>query len=179
MQSEDTYNKAGFFVFLFSMTFSLCFFVYVGFVHPGIDLKEIPEQPTAGPADLAQNAVAFDPSKIEKPWVSTDELVAYGKKTFATNCAACHGTGGMGDGPAAAGLVPKPRNLVKGGWKQGGDTVSLYKTVQGGIPGSSMVGFNSLPKMDRWALVHFIRSITEDKPQDDLAKLEQFAATAQ
>lgn len=35
-----------------------------------------------------------------------------GREDFATFCAACHGTSGRGDGPAAAGLDRKPADLT-------------------------------------------------------------------
>ncbi len=35
-----------------------------------------------------------------------------GAEDFATYCAACHGTSGRGDGPAAAGLDRKPADLT-------------------------------------------------------------------
>ena len=38
--------------------------------------------------------------------------VAKGKATFTSYCASCHGQTGKGDGPAAAGLKPKPKNLA-------------------------------------------------------------------
>ena len=34
-----------------------------------------------------------------------------GKAVYLENCAACHGTTGAGDGPAAAGLAQSPSNL--------------------------------------------------------------------
>ncbi len=34
-----------------------------------------------------------------------------GKKIFNQNCVVCHGVNGQGDGPAAAGLNPKPANF--------------------------------------------------------------------
>lgn len=37
--------------------------------------------------------------------------LAKGKSTFTSFCASCHGPTGKGDGPAAAGLNPKPRDL--------------------------------------------------------------------
>ena len=36
------YNRGGMITFMFSMIVTMVFFVYVGFVHKGVDLKEIP-----------------------------------------------------------------------------------------------------------------------------------------
>jgi mono/diheme cytochrome c family protein len=44
-----------------------------------------------------------------------------GAADFATFCAACHGSGGGGDGPAAAGLDRKPANLTRLAARNGGD----------------------------------------------------------
>jgi mono/diheme cytochrome c family protein len=41
--------------------------------------------------------------------VSGSDALALGAKVYAARCALCHGAGGNGDGPAAAGLNPKPR----------------------------------------------------------------------
>ncbi|HXZ43897.1 MAG TPA: cytochrome c [archaeon] len=38
--------------------------------------------------------------------------LAKGKASFDQICASCHGTSGKGDGPAAAALSPKPRDLT-------------------------------------------------------------------
>jgi mono/diheme cytochrome c family protein len=43
--------------------------------------------------------------------VERDETPS-GAEDFATFCAACHGAGGKGDGPAAAGLDRKPADLT-------------------------------------------------------------------
>lgn len=51
---------------------------------------------------------------VEKEWVPT------GSEDFATFCAACHGTGGRGDGPAAAGLDRKPADLTGLSARNGG-----------------------------------------------------------
>ena len=180
-QAGDTYNRGGFIAFMFSMVFSLLFFVYVGLMHPGVDLKEVPQdvgvdQSVAGGQPSA--APKFDPSKVEKPWVSNEAIIGHGQKVYKMNCAACHGAEGMGDGPAGATLKPAPRNLVKGEWTLGGTSVALFKTLKAGIPGTSMVGFGHLSIVDRWAMVHYIRSITEDKPEDDQDELGSFAPTA-
>ncbi len=90
----------------------------------------------------------------------------------------CHGESGKGDGIAGASLNPKPRNFIEGKWKQGGKTMDLFKTLQTGVPGSSMVSFSALPVNDRWSLVQYLRSITENKVADDPKQLEEFAKNA-
>lgn len=39
------------------------------------------------------------------------------RQIFSTRCVTCHGPQGAGDGPASAGLTPKPRNLQEPEWQ--------------------------------------------------------------
>lgn len=168
---NNSYNKGGFIAFVGSMVFSIGFILYISFVHPGIELDKLKEQ-----RDEARQAMAeeFDIKTVESPWVYSDELVAHGKKVYQTSCGVCHGASGAGDGPGGAALRPRPRNLIVGDWTQGGTSVQLYTTLEKGIAGTSMASFNYLPKSDRWAIVHYIRSITENKPEDNEAELNEF-----
>ena len=131
-------------------------------------------------ADGSQTLAKFDIKSVEKPWEFSEEMAKHGQKVYGQYCVACHGPKGAGDGPAAAGLNPKPRNLIAGGWKQGGDPISLFKTLQNGVNGGAtgMAAFKSIDVKERWAIVHYIRSITEDKPDFDEAKLAEFAKGA-
>jgi mono/diheme cytochrome c family protein len=43
----------------------------------------------------------------------TSDPQVHPREDFATHCAACHGTSGRGDGPAAAGLTRKPADLTQ------------------------------------------------------------------
>lgn len=55
------YNRGGMLAFSFSMVVTLVFFVYVAFVHSGIDLKEIPDsQPKTEGAEKAGSAEATE-----------------------------------------------------------------------------------------------------------------------
>lgn len=40
------YNRGGMLAFSFSMVITLAFFVYVAFIHSGVDLKELPSADT-------------------------------------------------------------------------------------------------------------------------------------
>lgn len=176
-ENRDEYNRAGFLAFAFSMVFCFAFFFYLVAVNKGVDLAENVVDPKAATAEGA--VPVFDVTKVTEPWVSSPEMITYGAKLFKTNCAMCHGEKGMGDGAAGAGLNPKPRNLVEGKWTQGGGDIEHFKVVTNGIKGSSMASYAHFKVADRWALVHFIESITQAKSTDDPAKVAEFAKTAQ
>jgi mono/diheme cytochrome c family protein len=175
-ETKDEYNRGGMYAFAFSMVFVFAFFIYLVAINKGVELDENVRDPNA-PAAAA--GPAFDITTVKEPWVSTPEVVAYGAKVFKTNCAMCHGDQGKGDGAAGAALNPKPRNLVEGKWTQGEGVIAHFKVLQHGITGSSMASFAHFKPADRWALVNFIDSITENKSKDDPAKIAEFAKTAQ
>ncbi len=170
------YNRGGMYAFMFSMVLVFSFFFYLVAIHKGVDLDEKVVDPHAPQAENA--APAFDINSVKEPWVSTPELVAYGKKQFETNCSMCHGPEGKGDGPAGQGLKPPPRNLVEGKWTQGVGAIAHFKVLEHGIPGSSMPSFGQLKAADRWALVQFVQSITQNKGNDTPAQIAEFAKTA-
>lgn len=176
--TQDPMNRGGFFAFIFCMIASFALFIWVGIIYPGIDLKEVPEVAmSADGKPVVQKKI--DLSKVTEPWKTSEDLVAHGAKAYKQYCAVCHGDTGLGDGPGGMTLNPRPRNLVEGVWTVGGDSVTLYKTLQNGIEGTSMVGFKAAIKpIERWAIVHWIRSVTKNKPKDDMKALESFAKSA-
>lgn len=176
-ETKDQYNRGGLIAFLFSMIFCCVFFFYLVAIHKGVDLGENVIDPNAPVAEGA--APVFNIADVKEPWVSTPELVTYGAKLFKTNCAMCHGDTGHGDGAAGAALNPKPRNLVEGKWTQGEGAIAHFNVISHGIKGTSMASYAHFKTADRWALVAFIESITENKSKDDAAKVAEFAKTAQ
>ncbi len=104
--------------------------------------------------------------QMDKLRVATPELVEQGKQVYANNCVTCHGPEGKGDGPAAAAFNPKPRDFTAGVWTEGGTPAQVFHTVSNGIPGTSMPGFGSLSVVDRWRVVHYIRSLSPNTPED-------------
>lgn len=176
-EMNDDYNRGGMWAFAFSIIFVLAFFFYLVVISKGVDLGENVRDPNA--ATEQQKKPELDIDKVAEPWVSSPELVEYGHKFFLTNCAMCHGNEGKGDGPAGQALNPHPRNFVEGKWTQGEGIIAHFKVLQHGIPGSSMASFAHFKPADRWAVLQFIESITNNKSKDDPAKVAEFAKTAQ
>jgi mono/diheme cytochrome c family protein len=181
---QNGYNKSGMIVFVLSMLASFGIMIYVAFLSGGIDLKEVREraggpQQQAAAGAAAGGAGAVDVSAVKDPWMPSDQMVARGKQLFAQNCAMCHGNEGKGDGPAGMSLNPRPRNFVEGKWKKGGTRLGLMGVLQNGLPPSSMQSYKHLPINDRWALIHFIRSITQNLVKDSDADVAAKAPSLQ
>jgi mono/diheme cytochrome c family protein len=112
--------------------------------------------PAEAPARKGRVLPPLDPAKIMRP---SPELIARGGKLFQANCASCHGEAGHGDGPAAAGLRPPPRNFTSpGAWTNGYRITDMYRTLSAGVKGTGMAAFEYLPPAERMALIHFVRS---------------------
>ena len=124
-----------------------------------------PPSPVAAPA--APPAVGRPLPVTLTPTVrrlASPPLRARGKAVYDRQCAACHGTGGRGDGEAAYLLYPKPRDFTTGNyrlvstWERVPTDEDLYLTISRGMPGSAMPSWGHLPEEERWALVHYIKS---------------------
>jgi mono/diheme cytochrome c family protein len=92
---------------------------------------------------------------------STPDSIIRGKIVYGDNCTACHGPNGEGDGPAGKYLIPHPRNLRKDPFKFGDSADDIFKTITNGY--NQMPPFSILPENDRWALVHYVRSLRGKK----------------
>lgn len=136
--------------------------------------------PTDYPAAAKQVIPPIDPATVMTP---NPALTARGKELYLQTCATCHGAEGKADGPGAKGLNPKPRNFAEqAGWKNGSSIEGIYRTLDEGIKGTSMVAYKDLRRKDRMALVHHVRSLgafthTASDPQA-LAALEKSFASA-
>jgi len=124
-----------------------------------------------------------DVMKVAKP---TPDLMEKGRELFRANCSSCHGDNGLGDGPAGVTLNPKPRNFHSlAGWTSGSKISQIYKTLQDGVPGTGMAPFNYMPPLDRFELIHFVRSFATrpvngaGQPTDTPEELEGLETTYQ
>jgi mono/diheme cytochrome c family protein len=130
--------------------------------------------PTEFPKAAKYTVPPIDPATVMTP---NPELLARGKAVYLQTCASCHGANGAGDGPAGQGLAVKPRQFTAdGGWKNGARITDIYKTLEEGLKGSSMVSYSYLSRKDRMALVHVVQSFGGfAKPPEDPKALEALA----
>lgn len=80
-----------------------------------------------------------------------------GAGIWTTTCAGCHGAHGEGDGPVAANLAKKPKDLTRIAKPPVfPDGVIAYRIANGGVVMPAWRGV--LSDTDIWDLVNFIRS---------------------
>ena len=119
-----------------------------------------------------------DPPAVMKVGVappSSPELVARGRELFVKiECTRCHGEAGRGDGNNSMNLKEDwnqepifPRNLTAGWLFRGGRRPEdIYRVILSGLNGTPMPSHIDeellAEEADRWALVHYVRSLGPD-----------------
>ncbi|TSA29380.1 MAG: cytochrome c [Ignavibacteriales bacterium] len=97
--------------------------------------------------------------KLKNPLVEDAKATKEGKNLYNTNCASCHGDKGEGNGPAAAALNPKPKNLSSKQVQEQSDGALYWKITTGKPP---MISWKSaLSEKQRWSLVNYIRQLNK------------------
>lgn len=106
---------------------------------------------------------APESARAEKnPTPATPESIEKGKELFEElGCNGCHGDNGTGDGPAAAGLEPSPRNFTNPAWQDVRKDGELKYTDFKGSPGTAMIANEAMydDPNDVWDVINYIRSL--------------------
>jgi mono/diheme cytochrome c family protein len=134
--------------------------------------------------DVIAYIQTFSPRwKAEKPAASivipaeplyTDASVQRGRAVYEkSNCAQCHGPGGLGDGPSAHELKDDwgnpivPYDLTQGHIKCGDTGPDIYRVFITGMNGAPMPSFaDSISPEEAWHLVHYIQSLSPRYPKN-------------
>jgi high-affinity iron transporter len=82
---------------------------------------------------------------------------------YQSQCSACHGPQGQGDGPVGASLDPSPSNFHEHQRMDQRSLYSLYSTITLGVEGTGMSSFRMLGDEDRWALAFYVSTLAQDE----------------
>lgn len=86
--------------------------------------------------------------------------VAEGQRLYRQNCASCHGPLGMGDGPNAATINPKPPALGDAATMASATPAIMFRKISVGVSGTAMVGWaQSLTGEQRWNIVAYLNAL--------------------
>jgi mono/diheme cytochrome c family protein len=86
----------------------------------------------APPASVVTPAPGGPPMAEPAAAAPSASAGAEAEKIFSERCVTCHGASGGGDGPASAGLVPKPRNFQDAAWQKSVSDEYLAQIIQYG-----------------------------------------------
>ncbi|MBI5136526.1 MAG: cytochrome c [Nitrospirae bacterium] len=109
----------------------------------------VPRAPAAAKAD-------------KNPVASSADSVSTGEELFQEiGCNGCHGDAGDGNGPAAAGMDPSPRNFTNAAWQGARADGELRHTIFHGSNGTAMIANEAMfdDPADVWHVINYIRSL--------------------
>ncbi len=103
-------------------------------------------------------------ARLELPRRPID--LAEGRTIFQQSCATCHGATGRGDGPAAAGMNPRPPAIGTADHMRGITPALMFRITSIGIAGTPMAGFaGTLTPDQRWNVVAYVNTLRTTREQ--------------
>lgn len=128
-------------------------------MHPGMVPMRHDEH-----ADMTEHWMApEEAAKRPNPVPADRSSIERGRSLYQTHCTVCHGPQGRGDGPAAAGLSPRPPDLAEmAALHPPGDLAWKIENGRGPMPGWKGI----LKEREIWDIVNFIKNLkkAEMKP---------------
>ncbi|WP_417666953.1 cytochrome c/FTR1 family iron permease [Pseudidiomarina sp.] len=116
------------------------------------DLAEVRGATSQLRAQILQQLPKVELPKALSPTAQTKEL-------YQTQCSACHGQQGQGDGPAGQNLEPAPTNFTDLERAENRSLLGLYDAITKGIDDTAMMAFTNLTEQQRWSLAFYVGSL--------------------
>lgn len=113
------------------------------------------------PADKLAEARA-----LVSPLPDSPEITEKGKELYAGKgtCFNCHGKDGSGNGPAATGLDPSPRDFRHHGFWRHRAEGEIFWVIKHGSPGTAMIGFgDQLTDEEIWSIIQYERTFAGER----------------
>ena len=111
----------------------------------------------ASPVTALKDADSI-PSDYKGKTIPANMDTSAGANLFQTDCIACHGEHGHGDGPASPALNPPPANLVK--LSQASADNFLFWKISTGVDGTAMPAWKGVLSEEQiWQVLAFIRTL--------------------
>ena len=105
---------------------------------------------------------------LTNPLPADEATLAQGEAIYQTQCAACHGETGLGDGPSGEALDPPPAPLARTA-QHLSDAYLYWRIHDGGAAlGSAMPAYGSVLSEDEiWAVTHYLRTLGDQVAATD------------
>lgn len=127
---------------------------------------DVTPPPALATAQMAAPADAPTPALLIPPATQPD--IVAGAIIYADKCAACHGSEGLGDGELANGLAFAPAPLGDPEFARKSDPLDWYRAVTIGNLDRLMPGFKSLSDQQRWDVVGYALSLSEQPEESEV-----------
>jgi mono/diheme cytochrome c family protein len=96
---------------------------------------------------------------LTNPIQADEASLERGAALYITNCASCHGDGGMGDDPVGSSLNPPPSPIAHTSQMMADDYL-FWRISEGGSEFSTtMPAWKSLDEQARWDMINYIRAL--------------------
>jgi len=103
-------------------------------------------------------AVPFTARFAQNPTPDTQETIDAGRVVFQANCAICHGPRGLGDGPQAFLLQPRPVNLQLHVPQHAPG--ELFYWISEGVVSTPMPAWkDKLTETERWEIIRYLQAL--------------------
>jgi mono/diheme cytochrome c family protein len=123
--------------------------------------------PAAAPAPAASRDVAAAAGQTASPVPATPASITAGKKSYETNCAACHGP--VAQGAVKAGISisiieeqggKQPPDLTDSQWDFGSSDAEIFRVIKRGIPPTMMAAWDGrIPDTEIRNIVNYLRTL--------------------
>lgn len=142
------------------------------------ELSQFQDAEMAAPFNHFREKPAGEVVAVPAEPPTTGQTIARGKSIYVEQgCVKCHGETGRADGPSAAELKDdwdqpiRPNDFTSGIFRGGSTNGDIYLRFATGMNGTPMPAYLEISDADRWALVHYVKSLSGDGPKNIEAAL--------